>query len=104
MNSQCRSRMPRLRIAVTTGMCGVNSSTSIEICRAISERPAEPSNVLASLCIVRDTLPSCASISSALIAWKEPVIHSRLEMLHLRTVVQSTAYGSKSLIALVSAE
>mmetsp|Transcript_55316 Transcript_55316/g.132471 ORF Transcript_55316/g.132471 Transcript_55316/m.132471 type:complete len:226 (+) Transcript_55316:321-998(+) len=101
---QCRSRMPGLRSAVTSGMTGMKASTSFLICIAISPSPAVSAKVLESLYMLRCALASSFSIISGSSEANWPSFHSDRFLVQLPAVSQSVAYGSKVLAMAASCE
>eukprot|EP00965_Chrysotila_dentata_P108151 3572166-Pleurochrysis_carterae.AAC.1 len=84
--SQCRIRIPGLRSAVTSGITGINSSSSLFTCFEMSHSPGVFSNVLTSLYMVREACCRSLSIFSGSRAIKAPLCHSCCHCTHFAPV------------------
>mmetsp|Transcript_78675 Transcript_78675/g.190119 ORF Transcript_78675/g.190119 Transcript_78675/m.190119 type:complete len:204 (+) Transcript_78675:163-774(+) len=102
-SSQCRSRMPGLRKACTTGTFCANPPISSLTCFAMPRQPGRSLKLLTSLATLRWALVKALSTSSGSSLTMGPSSHSRCQPAQSLAVCQSEAYGSKSLTIFESA-
>ena len=100
--SQWRSRIPGLRSACTTGTLPLNPAISPFSAFAMFRQPGVSLKLLISFATPRCAPTNDFSTSSGCRSSSGPSSHSRCHFCQSAAVVQSDAYGSKSLTSLAS--